>query len=145
MRTREFLSKLDHQGIARAIARAEAKTSGEIRVYLQRGEIKGDPLAMAQKQFRKLGMHKTKKRNAVLIFVAPRARKFAVVGDKAAHEKCGETYWQRLADTMRQHFQRENFTQALLEGIEQTGELLARHFPKTGAAENELPNQIVEG
>ena len=35
-------------------------------------------------------MHKTRERNAVLIFVAPRAHKFAVVGDKAIHEKCGE-------------------------------------------------------
>jgi uncharacterized membrane protein len=46
---------------------------------------------------------------------------------------------------MREHFLREDFTQALVEGIEATGELLAKHFPRTGAAPNELPDEIVEG
>jgi uncharacterized membrane protein len=46
---------------------------------------------------------------------------------------------------MREHFLREDFTQALVEGITATGGLLASHFPKTGAAKNELPDDIVEG
>jgi uncharacterized membrane protein len=145
MRTREFLSKLDHDRIVRAIAAAETKTSGQIRVYIQRGRLGGEALAAAKRQFRKLGMQKTKERNAVLIFVAPRARKFAVVGDEGVHEKCGESYWQGLVDSMHEHFQSENFTQALLEAIDQTGELLTQHFPKGGKGKDELPNDIVEG
>ncbi|MDP9253830.1 MAG: TPM domain-containing protein [Verrucomicrobiota bacterium] len=145
MRTHEFLSKLDHDRIVRAIAAAETKTSGQIRVYVQRGNLKGDALAAARKQFHKLGMQKTKERNAVLILVAPRARKFAVVGDAGVHQKCGEVYWQRLVDSMREHFQSENFTQALLEAIEQTGELLAQHFPREErGGRDELPNEIIE-
>src|SRR5438128_5630287 len=100
MRTREFLSKLDHKRIVRAIAAAETKTSAQIRVYIQRGNLKGDALAAARKQFQKLGMQKTNERNAVLILVAPRARKFAVVGDAGVHQKCGEIYWQGLVDSM---------------------------------------------
>jgi uncharacterized membrane protein len=38
-------------------------------------------------------MQKTRDRNAVLIFVAPRAHKYAVVGDVGVHEKCGEEFW----------------------------------------------------
>jgi uncharacterized membrane protein len=144
MRTQEFLSKLDHQRIVSAIRATEAKTSGQIRVYVQRGELKGEALTEAQKQFRRLGMHQTKERNAVLIFVVPRARKFAVVGDEGVHKQCGEVYWQRLVDTMRKHFQNEDFTKAVLEAVEQTGELLARHFPKTESGQNELPDEIVE-
>jgi uncharacterized membrane protein len=145
MRTKEFLSKLDSDRIVRAIRAAEAKTSGEIRVYLQRGQLAGDALEAAQTQFRKLGMEKTKERNGVLIFVAPRARKFAVIGDEGVHQKCGEEYWQQLVDSMREHFQKEDFNQALLEAIESTGELLAKHFPKTDGGPNELPDAIVEG
>ena len=37
MRTKEFLSKLEHDQIVSAIREAESKTSGEIRVYVQRG------------------------------------------------------------------------------------------------------------
>ena len=141
MRTHEFLSKLDHDRIVRAIAGAEAKTSGEIRVYLQRGNLKGEALTAAKKQFRKLGMQKTKERNAVLIFVAPRARKFAVLGDGGVHEKCGEAYWQELVEKMHEHFQTENFNEALLEAISRTGELLAQHFPKKEGGKNELPTR----
>jgi len=46
---------------------------------------------------------------------------------------------------MRAHFQKENFTDALVEAIEEAGNLLVRHFPKTSAPRNELPDEIVEG
>ncbi len=82
MRTKEFLSKLEHDRIVQAIRDAESKTSGEIRVFIQRGKLNGDPLVAAHENFIELGMHKTPERNAVLIFVAPRAHKFAVVGDE---------------------------------------------------------------
>jgi uncharacterized membrane protein len=145
MRTREFLSKLEHHRIVEAIRQAESKTSGEIRVYIQRGKLNLDPLLVAQKKFQQLGMYKTSERNAVLIFVAPRAHKFAVVGDKAIHEKCGEEFWWGVVDSMRPHFQNEKFSRAIVESIEEIGKLLAAHFPKVSANANELPDQIVEG
>ena len=145
MRTDEFLNKLDQERIVGAIREAEQETSGEIRVFFQRGNLKGDALPAARKQFRNLGMQKTNERSGVLIFVAPRARKFAVIGDEGVHQKCREEYWSRLIDSMRGHFQKEDFTQALVEAIEQTGRLLAQHFPKLGGGKNELPDAIVEG
>jgi uncharacterized membrane protein len=144
MRTHRFLGHLDHDRIIRAIKEAEAKTSGQIRVFIQRGQIEGDALPLAQKKFLKLGMDKTRERNGVLIFLVPRARKFAVVGDKGVHEKCGEQFWQRLVDSMRNHFKNENFSQAIVEAIEETGNLLAQHFPKTATGGNELPDAIIE-
>lgn len=144
MRTKKFLRELEHDRITGAIKEAEAKTSGEIRVFIQRGTLEGDPLASAQQKFHAFGMQKTKERNAVLIFVAPRAQKFAVIGDEGIHQKCGEKFWRALVERMRGHFQNENFTQALVEAIEEAGKLLARHFPKSGGGPNELPNQVIE-
>jgi len=145
MRTKTFLSQLDHDRIVRGIKEAEAKTSGQIRIYVQRGELDGDAFDYAQTKFRRLGMEQTQERNAVLIFVAPRARKFAVIGDEGVHKKCGDEFWQELVDRMRVQFQDEHFTDALVEAIEAAGELLARHFPKTTASQNELPDEIIEG
>jgi len=142
MRSREFLSKLQHDRIVHAIREAESKTSGEIRVYVQRGKLNGGPLVAAQKKFYQLGMHKTRERNAVLVFVAPRVHKFAVFGDKAVHEKCGEQFWQRVAEGMRMHFQTEKFTHALIDGVQEIGKVLAAHFPKTSRSTNELPDEI---
>lgn len=145
MRTREFLSQLDHNRIVGAIKEAEMKTSGQIRVWLQRGESAGDPVVAARKKFQQAGMQATKERNGVLILVLPRARKFAVIGDEGVHHKCGDEFWQQLVEKMRAHFQNENFTDALVEAIEEAGALLARHFPKTSAPRNELPDEIIEG
>jgi uncharacterized membrane protein len=144
MRTKEFLSKVEHGRIVHAIRDAESNTSGEIRVFVQRGKLKTNPLTAAQKKFHQLRMQQTRERNAVLIFVAPRAHKFAIVGDKAIHEKCGDEFWQRIVDGMRAHFQNENFSDALVEAIKEIGKLLAAHFPKTPGNANEVPDEIVE-
>jgi uncharacterized membrane protein len=144
MRTREFLSRLEHERIVAAIREVESGTSGEIRVYVQRGKLSADPLKAAEKKFRRLGMHKTRERNAVLIFIAPRAHKFAVVGDRAIHEKCGDEFWQRVVDSMRAHFQNEKFSLAIVEGIEEIGKLLSMHFPPTPTPSNELPDDVIE-
>jgi uncharacterized membrane protein len=145
MRTHNFIRQLEHDRIVAAIKTAETTTSGQIRVFLQRGTFEEDALERAQKKFIQLGMQKTAERNAVLIFVAPRMQKFAVVGDEGVHEKCGEKFWQELVARMREHFLREDFTEALLEAVEAAGALLAKHFPKTGDSKNELPDDVIEG
>jgi uncharacterized membrane protein len=143
MRTKEFLSKLEHDRIVQAIRNAEAKSSGEVRVYIQRGKLAADALSAAEKNFRALSMHKTRERNAVLIFVVPRAHKFAVVGDKGIHEKCGNELWQRVVDKMRDDFRNEHFTDALVEAIQEIGSVLAARFPlKSGRNPNELRDEI---
>ena len=90
-------------------------------------------------------MQKTPHRNAVLIFVAPRAHKFAIVGDKAIHEKCGEALWQQVAEQMREHFQSEKFSHAIVDAIREVGTALAAHFPRTSRSTAALPDEIVEG
>jgi uncharacterized membrane protein len=142
MRTKEFLNKLEHDRIVRAIREAESKTSGEIRVFIQCGKLSVDPVIVAQKKFQQLGMHKTSERNAVLIFVAPRAHKLAIVGDEAIHEKCGEEFWRQIVDRMQKHFQNQKFSHAIVEGIEEVGTVLAAHFPRVSADANELPDEI---
>ena len=144
MRTQNFIRQLEHDRIVDAIKKAEAKTSGQIRVFLQRGRFEEDALVRAQKKFSQLGMEKTAERNAVLIFVAPRAQKFAVIGDEGVHAKCGPRFWQELVARMRQHFLREDFTEALLEAVQSTGALLVKYFPRTGPATNELPDEVIE-
>jgi uncharacterized membrane protein len=111
---------------------------------IERGKLKSDPLEAAQRKFHRLGMHKTRDRNAVLIFVAPRVHKFAVVGDNAIHEKCGYEFWQRVVEKMRMHFLTEKFSDALVEAVNDIGTVLERHFPKTVSDTNELPDEVIE-
>ena len=144
MRTKEFISRLDHDRIVEAIRDAERRTSGEVRVYIQRGELKREILDIAQERFQKLGMQKTRERNGVLILVAPRVHKFAVVGDEGIHTRCGNELWERVVAKMREHFRAERFSDAIVDAVRDVGEVLARHFPRQAGDRNELPD-VVEG
>jgi|SRR5438552_15923726 len=141
MKPIEFISKLDEQRIVAAIATAEKKTSGEIRVYVSH-KLRHEIMAAAQRRFVKLGMAKTRHRNGVLIYFAPRARKFAIVGDVGVHEKCGDSFWQDIAAAMSEHLKQSRYTEAILLAIERVGAALAEHFPSGPDDRNELPNEI---
>ena len=75
-------------------------------------------------------MTKSPERNGVLIFVAPRSHKFAVIGDAGVHAKCGDEFWQKLAEAMTGYFRKSEFTEGIIHGVKKAGELLAEHFPR---------------
>jgi uncharacterized membrane protein len=135
-------AKIDHDLVVGAIQQAEKRTSGQIQVLIARHRAP-NPVAAALRHFHKLGMDKSRHRNAVLIFVAPRSRTFAVIGDRGIHEKCGEGFWKELALAMGERFKRGDFTAGLLHGIERAGALLAEHFPPDQDRENK-PTDVVK-
>jgi len=141
MKMNEFLKQLRHEDIVAAIRQTELKTSGEIRVFISHKKVE-DAVAAGQAAFMRMGMDKTRHRNAVLLFVAPRVHKFAVIGDQAVHEKCGDVFWQALAAEMSGHFKKSDFTEGVLHGVRKAGELLAAHFPRHRGDTNELPDQV---
>lgn len=141
MKAREFFSQLEHDQIVGAIREAESKMCGEIRVFISCKE-RYDPVVAAQRRFEKLGMTKTKERNGVLIYVAPRVRKFAIIGDVAIHQKCGDGFWQEVAQEMTQHFRKGEFTSGIVHGIRRAGALMASHFPHKSGETNQLSDEI---
>jgi uncharacterized membrane protein len=134
---------IDHDRVVAAIAAAELRTSGEIRILIARQKA-DDPVAAARSHFERLGMTQTAARNGVLIFVAPTSHTFAIVGDTAVHEKCGDDFWRDVAQSMEQQFRRGQFTEGLVNGVERAGALLAEYFPRQPDDRNELPNRIEE-
>lgn len=144
MKHLEFLGNLDHAAITAAIVEAEARTTGQIRVFVSRRNVR-DALPAAAARFTKLGMEKTTARNAVLIYFAPRARKYAIVGDTGIHARCGgDAFWQPLVgETMRPRLQAGAYTEAIAGAVRAVGEELARHFPRSGGdGANELPDEV---
>jgi uncharacterized membrane protein len=137
MTAKKFLNDLRHEDLVAAIKRAEKRTSGEIRVFVSRHEPV-DAMVAAQAEFAHLGMNKTAEKNGVLIYVAPVARKFAIIGDAGVHQKCGDAFWQSVAAEMTGHFKRGDFTEGIVHAIHKAGELLAQHFP----AKPDQPNQL---
>jgi uncharacterized membrane protein len=141
MKFSDFVSTLDDQRIVDAIARAEKSTSGEVRVYISHKDH-DNPVAAAEKRFKKLGMHKTRERNAVLIYLVPHSRNFAVIGDAGIHEKCGSPFWEEVTAQMSADLRSGHPTQAIVNAVEKIGNLLAVHFPCRPDDRNELSNKV---
>lgn len=141
MKARDFLNELRHDDIVAAIRKAEQNTSGEIRVFISRHEP-DNPITAAQTQFTRLGMDKTTERNGVLIYVAPRVRKFAIIGDTGVHERCGNAFWEAVAAEMTSEFKQARFTEGILHAVHKAGELLAKHFPAKPGHKNQLPDDV---
>ena len=140
---RKFLSKLDSDRIVAAIADAEKRCSGEIRVHVTRR--KPDNLEeRARRRFELLGMTRTAERNGVLLYVAPQLRRFQILGDSGIHEKCGDDFWKETAGEIEAHFRRGDFTEGLVQGIQKVGDVLAAHFPRKAGGVNELPDEVTE-
>src|SRR4029077_8698442 len=145
MRTHNFFSRLDQNRVTQAIKKAEGKSSGPIRVFIQRGKFEDDALPRAERRFLQIRMQKTRDRSAVLTFVAPRAHKYGWVEAVGVHEKCGQEFWKKLVRDMRSHFKNQDFNRAIILAISEIGKLLAAHFPRTGDTINELPDEIAQG
>ena len=128
MHPKAFAKHLEHDRIVAAIRDTEHKTSGRIHVSVSPNHI-DDPVVAAQVEFMRLGMNQSPERNGVLIFVAPRSHKFAVIGDEGVHAKCGDEFWRTLADALGGYFRKSEFTPGIVHGVQKAGELLAEHFP----------------
>ncbi len=141
---KNFFSDDQVKLIESAIQSAEQNTSGEIRVHIE-NRCKADPIECATKAFHKLGMHKTELRNGVMLYVAVRDKKFAVIGDEGIHKNVPEGFWDTVRDKMLGHFKQGKFTEGICEGVEMTGEELKKHFPHSASDKNELSNDITFG
>jgi uncharacterized membrane protein len=142
MKVRHFLSTVEHDRIHQAIRSAEEGTSGDIVLFISHRKVE-DPLVAANDEFAKLRLETATDKNSLLLFLAPRSQKFAVVGGTALHEKVGQAWWDELIALLTRHFKAGEFTEGLLATIEQAGRALKAHFPAS-APDRSGQKDIVE-
>ncbi len=128
MKVKHFLSKLEHVRIHQAIRSAEEGTSGDIVLYITQRRVE-DPLAAANEEFRKLRLETATDKNSLLILLAPRSQKFAVVGGTALHAKVGQAWWNELIALLARHFKEGRYSDGMVAAIEFAGKALKHHFP----------------
>lgn len=135
-------SSEEKKRIKAAIEEAELNTSGEIRVHLE-GHCKTENvLDRAAQMFAQLNMHKTDTRNGVLIYMAVKDHKFAIIGDSGINEKVEDNFWDITKEKMLDHFKTGDLTKGLIEGIICVGERLKEYFPYQQEDKNELSDDI---
>jgi uncharacterized membrane protein len=139
-----FFSERERHAIVASIRRAESRTSGEIRLHVER-RCPGDPVMRARQLFAALGMHRTARRNGVLLYLAVGERRFAVVGDDGIHRAVSERFWEEVAAELESQFKAARFLEGICRAIDRIGTELARHFPRAPEDRNELPDLPSEG
>jgi uncharacterized membrane protein len=121
------VTKADRKRIEEALQRAESGTSSRIAVRIVR-DATVDAFEQAKAEFLGRGMHTHPAANAALILVAPKARRFAVIGDRELHERVGQAFWDQIVAEMTQAFKTSTPVAAVLLGIDRLGEALHEHF-----------------
>lgn len=142
----EYFTSTEKEAIVEAIRKAELRTSGEVRIYVEDKCKLVNPVHRAKEIFDGLQMDKTEQRNAVLLYVAMKDRQLAVYGDEGIHHKVGYDFWNAEVKTMLSHFNQQNYTEGFVNIIHDIGEALVYHFPFDEKGDkNELPDDIVFG
>lgn len=142
MKVKHFLNALEHARVHEAIKAAERDTSGDIVVYITHQRV-DDPLAAANHEFRKLRLETATGKNSVLIFLAPKSQKFALVGGTALHAKVGQDWWHQLSALLTRHFKDGRYTDGMVAAITGAGDALKKHFP-AGETDRTGQKDIVE-
>lgn len=141
-----YFSAEENHAIVEAIRKAEQRTSGEVRVYVE-GKCKlVNPVHRAKEIFVKLKMDQTDARNGVLLYLAMEDRQLAVWGDDGIHQRVGDEFWNKEVAVMISEFHQKHFLEGIVHIIGDIGEALVTHFPYDATRDkNELPDDIVFG
>jgi uncharacterized membrane protein len=137
-------SNAESKTILNAIAAAEQMSSGEIRVFVESlCPAKIDEHVI--KVFKRLRMHHTLERNAVLIYLSMESRQFAIFGDRGIHEKLGIQFWTKEAAELHRQFSEGHLLEGVCGAIQDVGEVLKKYFPHQKTQGNQLSDDIAYG
>jgi uncharacterized membrane protein len=135
--------------IEQAITAGETTHSGQVRFVVE-GALDGKPLFRDQPVreraldiFSHLRIWDTAHNNGVLIYLLLADRQVEIVADRGIDARVGAAGWEKICAGMEHDFSAGNFQRGVIKGIEAVSRQLAAHFPKHGAAPNELPDAPV--
>ncbi len=136
-----ILNREEDRRVVEAIKQAELNTSGEIKVHIE-NRCKGNVEERSLVVFDKLKLNETRLRNGVLIYIAVKDHKFAILGDEGINNVVEDGFWNDVKDLMAAAFKEGRFAEGLEQGIQRCGEKLKAYFPYQSDDINEIPDDI---
>ncbi len=133
--------------IEQAIKVSETAHIGEIRFAVE-GALHSTPLFKGQSAreraidvFSQLRIWDTEHNNGLLIYVLLADRAVEIVADRGVHSKVGSREWETICHKMETAFKQANYESGVVNGIQAVTQHLIKHFPASGAGQNELPGK----
>ncbi|HXK53281.1 MAG TPA: hypothetical protein PK405_01215 [Hyphomicrobiales bacterium] len=100
--------------------------------------------AHAVQQFLAHGLHTTRSRTGVLLFLSLAERYGEVVADEGIYSKVDPGTWDEAVAALTAGARKGSVGEAFTSAIEICGKVLAAHFPPEKGDRNELENRLVE-
>ncbi|MDR3668235.1 MAG: TPM domain-containing protein [Ignavibacteriaceae bacterium] len=133
--------------ITNKIKEYEKLTAGEIcvsirerKTFFQKRKSVHD---LAKLEFARLGIGKTRDKTGILIYIILEERQFFILADSAINNKVNENTWHKIKDGMQEFLRKGMFSKGILHGVEETGKVLAEHFPVKPDDTNEIPDRVI--
>lgn len=98
----------------------------------------------AMRQFLAQNINRTKKRTGILLFISESEHYAEVIADTKISEKVPPETWNAIVKGMMEKARNRELTEAFVEAIKKSGEILTCYFPESSHIDNELPDHIVE-
>lgn len=95
------------------------------------------------KQFLAHGIHNTKGRTGILVFVSLQERYAEILVDTAIEEKVGRDFWLRRIEALIGQCKKQEVIEGIENTILQSQDTLAEHFPRGRKKLNELDDKLV--
>jgi putative membrane protein len=96
----------------------------------------------AVEQFVLRGVARKKDRSGILIFVSLAERYARILADEGIAAQVPQAHWQGAIDALIGHMRDGRIADGFVSAINLCGEELARHFPRSGASRDELPDRV---
>jgi putative membrane protein len=97
---------------------------------------------VAREQFTARGIARTKDRAGILIFVSLTERYARIIADEGIAARVRQSEWQAAVDALIAHMRDGRIADGYITAIDLCGAELAKHFPRTEADREELPDRI---
>lgn len=94
-------------------------------------------------QFLAHGIHNTRDRTGILVFVSYQERYAEILVDTAIEEKVGQEFWLEQIQKLVQQCKEDQITKGYVETIKAAGEHLKRPFPRGRKKLNELEDKMI--
>jgi len=99
---------------------------------------------LAREQFYAQGLHLTRGRTGVLLFVSVAERYVEILADEGIHQRVPEGTWDRVVAEFVGRVREGRIAEGFLSAIAACGDILAAQCPREPDDRNELPDRLVQ-
>ncbi|MGB9697378.1 MAG: TPM domain-containing protein [Ignavibacteria bacterium] len=144
---KKYFTKEHLRNITNKITEIENFSSVELRIVLKtkrKQKEKNLPIRdLAIQDFFRFGIHNTKHKTGILIYILLKERKFEIIADEGICKVIPQQKWNELASRLSYKFSKDNYFEGLLDILEEIKSIAANNFPRVKDDINELPDEVI--